>query len=129
MKIMKKDLENREDIEVLVNNFYDKIRQNETLGYIFNDIAQVDWEKHLPKMYSFWEMILFDKAGYQGQPLRPHLVVNQQHPLTPEHFGLWFQLFESTVNEYFEGEKAIEVKSRAKSIALTWASKIDYLNK
>lgn len=126
---MKKDLENREDIEVLVNNFYDKIRQNETLGYIFNDIAQVDWEKHLPKMYSFWEMILFEKEGYQGQPLRPHLVVNQQHPLTPEHFSLWFQLFESTVNEYFEGEKATEVKSRAKSIALTWASKIDYLNK
>jgi hemoglobin len=126
---MKKDLENREDIEVLVDNFYAKIRQNEILGHIFNDIAQVDWEKHLPKMYSFWEMILFDKEGYQGQPLRPHLAINQQHPLTPEHFSLWFQLFESTVNEYFEGDKAIEVKQRAKSIALTWASKIDYLNK
>ena len=126
---MKKDLENREDIEVLVNNFYDKIRQNETLGYIFNDIAHVDWQKHLPKMYSFWEMILFEKEGYQGQPLRPHLAVNQQYPLTPEHFSLWFQLFENTVNEFFEGEKAIEVKLRAKSIALTWASKIHYLNK
>jgi hemoglobin len=125
---MKKDLESREDIEVLVNNFYDKIRQNEILGHIFNDVAQVDWEKHLPKMYSFWEMILFDKAGYEGQPLRPHLAINQLHPLTPEHFSLWFQLFESTVDDYFEGEKAIEIKQRAKGIALTWASKINYLN-
>ena len=61
---MNKDLENREDIEVLVNSFYGKIRQNEILGHIFNDIAQVDWDKHLPKMYSFWEMILFEKSNF-----------------------------------------------------------------
>ena len=31
---MKKDLETREDIELLVNSFYDKICDNDTLGYI-----------------------------------------------------------------------------------------------
>ncbi|MES2520894.1 MAG: group III truncated hemoglobin [Bacteroidota bacterium] len=125
---MKKVLENREDIELLVNNFYSKIRQNETLGNIFDKIAQVNWENHLPKMYNFWEMILFGNEGYEGFPLRPHLAINSIHPLNPQHFHEWLSLFDATVDENFEGEKAEEVKSRAKNIALSWAYKIHYMN-
>ena len=125
---MKKDLENSKDIEALVNSFYNKVRQHETLGYIFNDIAHVDWDKHLPKMYRFWDMILFDKEGYQGQPLKPHLEVNLKHPLGSEHFGMWIGLFDATVDENFEGVKAEEIKLRAKNIAMTWGHKFDFIN-
>ena len=52
---MKKDIENRTDIELLVRSFYDKVKIDDTIGYIFNDIAKVDWEKHLPVMYNFSE--------------------------------------------------------------------------
>ncbi len=126
---MIKHLENRQDIEHLVNSFYDKIRKNEKLGYIFEDIAQVNWEKHLPKMYSFWEMILFEKDEYKGAPLRPHLAINAMHTLDFEHFNTWLVLFEQTVHENFNGEKAEEIILRAKNIAKAWAYKIDYLNK
>lgn len=125
---MKKDIENRQDIELLVNSFYAKIRQNETLGNIFDNIAQVNWENHLPKMYNFWEMILFGQEGYEGFPLRPHLIINSLHQLTPQHFNEWLIIFNATVDENFVGDKAIEVKSRAKNIALSWAYKINFMN-
>ena len=126
---MKKNLETRTDIELLVNSFYDKIRQDDSIGYIFDEVAKVNWEKHLPKMYSFWEMILFNKEGYDGHPFRPHLIINQQHPLNPHHFATWLALFDATVDEHFEGEKASEIKTRAKNVALSWAFKIHHLNK
>ena len=125
---MKNDIQNRADIELIVNSFYDKIRQSEALGLIFDGIAKVDWEKHLPKMYSFWEMIVFGKDGYEGHPFRPHLALNNVHQLTPDLFAEWIETFCATVDEHFEGEKAMEVKVRAKNVALSWAYKIDYMN-
>lgn len=53
-----KNLETRQDIEDLVNRFYDKVQKDETIGFFFNDVAKVDWDHHLPKMYSFWETLL-----------------------------------------------------------------------
>lgn len=47
------DLTGRADIEILANTFYDKIRGDELLGFIFNDVAKTDWTAHLPKMYAF----------------------------------------------------------------------------
>lgn len=55
---MKKDIQNRPDIELLVNTFYEKAREDKVLGYIFDNVAKTDWESHLPKMYSFWASIL-----------------------------------------------------------------------
>lgn len=56
--MIKKDILIREDIELLVNTFYDKIKKDDTIGYFFTEIANVDWPTHLPKMYDFWESIL-----------------------------------------------------------------------
>jgi len=50
---MKKDIENRDDIIRLVNTFYDKVKPDETIGYFFNRVVDVNWEKHLPVMYNF----------------------------------------------------------------------------
>ncbi len=123
------DLKNKDDIILLVNSFYEKVKENELLGPIFNHIAHVDWEQHLPKMYSFWDFILFGSQDYQGHPLRPHLALNAIHPIGNEHFKEWLRLFEKTVLELYEGEKASEIIQRAKGIGETWSYKIDYLNK
>ena len=123
------DITNKTDIEFLINRFYDKIKLDEFLGPIFNHIANVDWEHHLPKMFSFWNMALFDAPGYTCHPLKPHLALNAHHKLNPKHFEEWLSLFFSTVNEHFEGVKAEEIKQRAKDIGATWSYKFEYLNK
>lgn len=112
-----KDITGREDIELLVNRFYDKIKKDAVIGHIFTDVAHVNWEKHLPVMYDFFENMLFYTGGYTGNPMELHRHLNRIRPLTREHFQQWEQLFCNTVDELFEGSTASLVKQRALSIS------------
>ena len=121
---MKKDIENKQDIEKLVNSFYDKVKQDALIGFIFTDIVRVDWERHLPVMYDFWENSLFYTGNYTGNPMEIHRHLQKLIPLTAEHFTQWTHLFTSTVDELFTGEKATLAKQRAISIAAVMQFKI-----
>ena len=114
---MKNDMKGREDIELLVNSFYLKVRSDEVIGYLFNEVARVNWDHHLPVMYDFWQKILFNEEGYKGNPMPKHLALHQQSPLNPAHFERWVNLFVSTIDELFEGDYAELAKQRARSIA------------
>lgn len=112
-----KAIENRSDIELLVNIFYQKVRADSLVGRIFDDIAHVNWDTHLPKMYDFWENILFGTANYHGNPMMPHLRLGLITPLTAIHFERWKLLFFETIDENFEGELAMQAKQRAEHIS------------
>ena len=114
------DIQNDGDIKTFVHAFYDKVGKDERLGYIFNDYAQVDWDKHLPKMVDFWSNILFRTRRYKGRPFRQHLPL----PIQMEDFGRWLELFEKTVNEHFEGPKADYAKEMAGKVASSFAVRL-----
>ncbi len=115
--INKHDIANRDDIILLVDTFYNKIKKDDIIGYFFNDVAKVDWNKHLPLMYNFWENILFFTGNYSGNPMQAHKKVHQLSPLSQKDFNHWVKLFTKTVDELFEGKKAEEIKERATNIA------------
>ena len=121
---MKKDIENKKDIALLVDEFYDKVRADDTIGYIFNDVVKVNWQKHLPVMYSFWENTLFYTGTYEGNPMELHKHLHRLMPLTLEHFKQWNYLFIKTVDELFEGPQANLAKQRAVSISAVMQIKI-----
>jgi hemoglobin len=121
---MKKEITNKMDVHWLVDRFYDKIKTDKVVGYIFNDVMKVNWEKHLPVMYAFWENALFYTGGYEGNAMKKHIDINRVTPLQKKHFNRWLQLFNETVDEYFEGEKAELAKQRAYSIATIMQLKI-----
>jgi hemoglobin len=121
---MKKDIENRNDIQLLVNSFYDKVKADPEIGFIFTDIMKVNWEKHLPIMYDFWENTLFYTGGYNGNPMEIHQRINHLIPLNTEHFQRWVYLFTLTADELFSGDKAVLAKQRAMSIAAIMQIKI-----
>ncbi|MFC3559669.1 group III truncated hemoglobin [Pedobacter jamesrossensis] len=114
---MKSDINNREDIILLVDTFYAKVQQNNKIGPIFNNIAKVDWSHHLPKMYDFWESILFGKAIYKGNPMLTHFALREKANLHQEEFNTWKALFFDTVDTLFAGENAEIIKQKAQSIA------------
>jgi len=122
---MKKDIEYLDDIKQMVNTFYDKVRNNETLGPIFNETIKDNWPKHLEKMYRFWETILLNIHSYSGAPFPPHLKLG----IGEKHFEIWVSLFTETIDELFEGLVAEEAKSRAKKMAEIFTYKLDYLQK
>ena len=121
---MKKDITSRKDIELLVDKFYDKVKSDEQIGFIFTEIAKVNWQRHLPVMYDFFENVLFYTGGYTGNPMELHKHVNRLFPLTESHFNQWNNLFNTTVDEFFKGSKAKLVKERAKSISIVMQIKI-----
>ncbi|MGO4877244.1 group III truncated hemoglobin [Pedobacter psychrotolerans] len=114
---MMNDIENRTDIILLVDRFYNHVQENQEIGPIFTEIAQVNWVHHLPKMYDFWESILFGKAIYKGNPMLTHFSLNQKIPLQEAEFSIWKAIFIQTVDELFAGENAETIKQKAQSIA------------
>jgi hemoglobin len=121
---MKKDINDKTDVALLVNEFYKKVITDTTIGYIFTDVAKVNWEKHLPRMYDFWENTLFYTGTYEGNPMELHKHLHRVMPLTVEHFAQWNKLFLATVDEFFEGPNAILAKQRAISISTVMQIKI-----
>jgi len=111
------DIQSREDIKVLINNFYDKVKKDDAIGFIFNDIAKVNWAQHLPIMYDFWETLLLDAASYSKNAMEVHYTLNRKVPLEETHFERWLQLFSETLDELFSGKIATMAKTKAKSIA------------
>lgn len=120
-----KQLETKEDIELLVNTFYGKVQKDETIGFFFNDVAKVDWETHLPKMYQFWETLLFGQISYKGNPMSAHFPINELMPIEQKHFDHWLKLWTETVNELFHGEKADLAIYKAKNISQLMAYKME----
>lgn len=121
---MKKDITNKDDIKLLVDKFYDKVKANSVIGPIFNDTAKVDWENHLPKMYSFWSGLLLGEHGFSGNPMQKHIELSKQTSMTEIQFSEWLLIFTQTIDELFEGEKADEAKTRAANIARLMLLKI-----
>ena len=122
-------LESREDIEFLVNTFYKKVAKDETIGFFFTDVAKVNWDLHLPKMYAFWESLLFGQASYKGYPMAMHFPVNEKVAIEKPHFAHWIKLWTETVEENFEGEKAEAAVYKASNIANLMAYKMEVARK
>ncbi len=119
-----KDIENSNDIELLVNEFYRKVREDKVVGYIFNDVVKINWNKHLPLMYDFWDNAILFSGKYEGNPMNLHKHLHHIKYLDSTHFSRWVQLFLATVDELFEGPKAALAKKRANNISVIMQEKI-----
>lgn len=121
----KSDINSLQDVQLLVNEFYSKIREDELIGPIFEVIIKDHWPEHLQKMYRFWQTVLLDEHTYYGSPFLPHA----QMPLTSIHFERWIQIFNTTVDHHFQGEKASKAKWQGQRMAEMFQSKIEYYSK
>lgn len=109
----KHDIETNEDVKLMVDTFYGRVNEDALLSPIFNDVAKLDFAKHMPIMYAFWQTLLFGDMAYQGNPFAKHVPL----PIEAEHFQRWLELWRGTIDELFTGAKADEAKMRATAIA------------
>lgn len=114
---MKSDIQNREDLSLLIDSFYSKIRTNGEIGHFFNETIK-DWDSHLEKLTDFWENNLFAIRKYHGNPIAAHIEVDEKFNQTidPNIFGLWLNLWFETLEELFEGENVETLKRRARKM-------------
>jgi len=93
---------------------------------IYDDLMEEDGlEDHLQVLVDFWENILFFTGTYRRNAMRPHLILNKTKPFLKQHFQIWLNHFNNTIDEYFTGELAHAAKTRALSIATVMELKVN----
>jgi len=118
----RKNITQLEDIKLLVDSFYGKVRKDDMLGPIFNQRIGDKWPQHLDKMHRFWQTVLLDERTYYGSPFLPHANL----PVEKEHFSQWLKLFFETIDENFVDEKAEGAKWQGQRMAEMFHSKIQF---
>lgn len=118
----KHDIRNKEDIELMIRTFYGALLTNESIKPVF---ANTDFEAHMPHMIAFWSFVLLDEVGYTTNVFDKHVHLH----IKEEHFEIWLNHFEKTINDLFEGEKAELAKQRAQMIAYTFKNKLKQMGK
>ncbi|HET8827878.1 MAG TPA: group III truncated hemoglobin [Pelobium sp.] len=117
-----RDIEGIADIKIFVDDFYQKVREDDFIGPIFmNTIA--DWTPHLEKMYAFWNAALFGVPGFKGNPFAKHAPLG----INPAHFDRWIELFNETIDNNFYGIMAEDAKSRAQLMANMFMKRLSTL--
>ena len=119
------DLADRTDIIRVVDRFYERIRGDEKLGPIFNEIAQVDWATHLPRMYDFWDTVIFRAGSFRGNPLAVHAQLASKADMSLPTFRRWLALFRETVEDLYAGPNARMLLRSAEDMANVIHGKIN----
>jgi len=117
---MPQDITSLNDIKQLVDRFYDRVRGDTLLGPVFEARIQNSWPQHVEKMYGFWQTVLLGEHTYNGSPFPPHAKL----PIDHQHFAQWIQLFTTTIDEMFAGDKTEEAKWRATRMAEMFEMKL-----
>lgn len=103
-----------EALSRLVPRFYERVREDEMLGPIFNDAIK-NWPEHLDKLVAFWSSIMLTTGSYKGNPLAAHL--KHRARISPELFQRWLALWASTTAEMMAPDAAAALQAKAARIA------------
>ena len=102
-------------ISLLVDEFYRRIRADETLGPIFEEAIGDRWDYHLPRMKSFWASVALNAGTYSGQPVPAHKKLSR---VQQSHFQTWLALFRQTLQDTAPTPEAVDYfMERANRIA------------
>lgn len=101
------------EIVTLVHHFYRRVRQDETLGPIF-DAHIDDWDEHLERMVSFWSSLLRRAGTYSGTPMPRHVALPG---IEGAMFTRWLELFGETLAEFDNPAFAAQANDFAQRIA------------
>jgi hemoglobin len=120
------DIETREDILLIMNEFYKKLLADETLNYFFTKITNVDkhLEAHFEILATFWEQSLFLKGGYSNNMFQIHKNVHEKSPIKKEHYERWLLHLNNSIDENFKGKYAEQMKTNALSMATVMQIKL-----
>jgi Truncated hemoglobins len=112
-----RDLDDRAQIHDVVVAFYREIVFDDLLEPLFDEVAEVDWAAHIPKLIDFWCQVLLGQPGYDGYFLGAHALVNDLERFRPEHFDRWFALWSASIDARWAGPMADKAKDHAAHMA------------
>lgn len=118
------DLDTRGKIHDVVVHFYREVVFDELLAPVFDEVAEVDWNEHMPKLIDYWCQVLLGEPGYAGFILGPHREVHDASAFSTELFDRWYRLWSESIDEYWAGPLADRAKTHAEKIGGVLARKL-----
>ncbi len=114
-----KDIETREDILLIMREFYEKLLVDKTISFFFTKITSINkhLEDHFDILATFWEQSLFMKGGYSNNMFQIHKNIHEKQPFSKEHFEIWINHLYNTIDTHFQGKVAEQMKTNALSMA------------
>ena len=123
---MTKDIATREDLFIIVNDFYSDLLQSKELSHFFEAFKNEEaLGHHLHTLVDFWDNTLFYSGTYKKNAMKPHLNINRTKGMSAADFDLWIKLFNKAVDKNFKGQNADTIKMRALSIATVMKLKMN----
>ena len=108
------DLDSPDHIRQFIESFYDKVLVDDVLAHIFHDVANIDFNVHIPIIIQYWQKLLLGDKTYQRHTMNIHRDVHRKFPFTEAEFDRWLSLFVHTAETEFGGpyrNKAIKIAS------------------
>jgi hemoglobin len=112
-----RDIGSRADLSAFIDAFYARLLADPSIAPLF---VTLDLDVHLPILVDFWAMILLGDSAYRRNAFQKHVPLAIEH----SHFEIWLGHFETALDELHAGEKTDLAKSRARSIAAMFRSKL-----
>ena len=105
--MIKKELNDEQDIATLIDSFYKKVLEHDRLAYFFTEAIH-NWSFHKQQFIKYWSSQILFTDSYEGTPLHRHVHIDQhfEKGFTRQHFDDWAALWQETVEELFVGDKA-----------------------
>jgi len=115
---MSQDISSRNDLLIIVRDFYTLLFQSDELKDFFEDFKDKEvLEQHLETLVDFWDNTLFYSGSYKKNAMKPHIELHEKHRLNSVHFKHWLNLLSIAIDTNFTGVNAEIMKNRALSIA------------
>ena len=112
-----RDISTTADIDLLMRDFYSRLLADDRIGYLFTNVAKIDFEHHIPKIVSFWAQNLLGEGSYSANVMKIHMDLDDKSPLLKEHFDVWLAHLDMAIDAHFAGPVCNIMKTRALSIA------------
>ncbi len=103
----------KERIQVVVNSFYDLVKEHPTLGGYFSEVK--DWDELKARIGHFWWIDLGGER-YREDIYNPHFV-HRHLKIPPILIDDWIQLFSTNLHEHLTKETAGVWLARATKMA------------
>ena len=123
--VKKSDLDSPEAIELMVESFYSRIKNDPRLSLIFFELGKVDLDMHLPHIKRYWGKLLLATPGYDRHTMNIHRALHKKVNLRPADFERWLALFMETIDDSFSGPLAKRAKKVASKVASNMSSSFE----
>jgi hemoglobin len=110
---MLSDLSGRADVHDLVVEFYREVIFDDVLGPVFEEVAEVRWDEHIPRLVDYWCRILFGDLDHRGSLTVAHRHLHQVMPIRAEHCDRWYGRWTECLDGRWRGPNADRARHHA----------------